>query len=89
LYFYFLFFIFQPFNLLAEESCELTKDYQSARSEAYRTVRGPESPYSKCKDSMNEAHYWKAVAKCEVEGKGKNVGGGCQHIAGYTSSRKK
>ena len=82
-------FIFLPFNLQAEESCELTKDYQNARIKAYRVVRGSESPYSKCKDTMNEAHYWKAVAKCEIEGKGKNVGGGCQHVAGYQSLRIK
>jgi len=78
--------IFLSSNLLASESCELTKDYNKARVEAYRAIRGSENPYSKCKDTMREAHYWKAVSKCKVEGRGKIVGGGCQHVEGYQNS---
>lgn len=71
---------------LASESCELTDNYKAARSEAMRAVRGSESAHYKCINSVREAHYWKAVAACEVEGKGEGIGGGCQHISGYSFS---
>ena len=83
-----LVFVFISFNLLADDSCEMTKEYKEARIEAYRTVKGSDSPYSKCKDSMHEALYWKAVSKCKVEEKGKNVGGGCQHVAVYQIAKE-
>ena len=81
--FVFILFFFFSFNLLADDSCEMTKENKEARVEAYRSVKGSDSPYAKCKSSMQESLYWKAVLKCEVEEKGKNLGGGCQHVARY------
>ena len=76
------------FELFASESCVLTDDYKTARSDAYKIVKGSESPYSRCVSSIYEASYWKAVAACEVEGKGEGIGGGCQHVAGYKNSKE-
>ena len=77
------------FELFASESCVLTDEYKAARSDAYKIIKGTESPYSKCVSSIHEASYWKAVAACKVEGKGEGVGGGCQHVAGYKNSKEK
>ncbi|MGB0495852.1 MAG: hypothetical protein ACPGJI_05820 [Kangiellaceae bacterium] len=84
-----LFLIFLSSNLLTSVSCELTENYKKAQIEAYKAIKGSESPYSKCRSSIREAHYWKLVAKCKVEGKSENIGGGCQHVVGYQIGRKK
>lgn len=59
-------------------ACELTPEAREARSYVSEQLR---YPYNECIGSVNSFHYWQSVAKCEAEGKGANVGGGCQHIA--------
>ena len=73
--------LFICFNSLANEECALTKDEsRELRKEARDAVIGP---YRDCKDSINEAFYWKAVAECVSAGKGENIGGGCGHMVSY------
>ncbi|WP_196140456.1 hypothetical protein [Aliikangiella sp. G2MR2-5] len=69
--------------LIASENCELTEEYKAARTEAFMWIQGSESPFLKCESSVLEAVYWKAVAACVKEGKGKNIGGGCHHMVGH------
>ena len=59
-------------------ACELTPAAREARKYVSEQLR---YPYNECISSVNSYHYWQAVAKCEAEGKGANIGGGCQHIA--------
>ena len=73
----FIFLLF--FNHLAfgDDNCSLTDEYVEARKEAKEVVT---IPYKKCKSAMREAYYWKAVAYCVSEEKGRNIGGGCSHL---------
>ena len=71
-------------NTLASDECAITKAYKDARIEVFKAIR---EPYNNCRDSMREAYYWKAVAKCVSEGKGKNIGGGCGHLVSSGSYR--
>ena len=64
-------------DTLASDECTITKAYMDTKIEAFKAIR---EPYNNCRDSMIEAYYWKAVAKCVSEGKGKNIGGGCSHL---------
>lgn len=64
-------------TLYATEECVRTKEYMIERHKAFKKIR---EPYNKCVDSMHEAYYWKAMAKCRSEGKGENIGGGCGHL---------
>jgi len=59
------------------QACELTKEYREARSQVVKDSR---YAYEACTSSVNAFHYWQEVAQCEKKGRGKNVGGGCQHI---------
>lgn len=59
------------------QACELTKEYREARSQVVKDSR---YAYEACTSSVNAFHYWEEVAQCEKDGRGKNVGGGCQHI---------
>ncbi|NRA85476.1 MAG: hypothetical protein HRU22_17390 [Gammaproteobacteria bacterium] len=70
-------------HLFASEECVLTEEYKAARKEVYFKAREILEPYHDCKDSMNEAYHWKAVAACTKQGLGKNIGGGCGHLVNY------
>jgi hypothetical protein len=69
--------LFFSFGSLA---CELTGDYQKARihvrAELYKE-------YKSCKKAANSDAFYKAVAVCKKEGRGKDIGGGCFHVVGY------
>ena len=61
----------------------MTDEYKAARKEVYTKSRELAAPFTECKDSMNKAYYWKAVAECSKQGLGKNIGGGCGHLVSY------
>ena len=65
-------------------ACTLTDEYKSAREEISKWSR---YEYQECITSVNDFYYWQEVSKCKIEGRGKNIGGGCQHVAGYTQSK--
>lgn len=50
------------------------------RTEIYQSAY---EPLERCKQSVREVIYWKAVADCVKNKQGENIGGGCAHIAGY------
>lgn len=62
-------------------SCELTKEYQEARNQVVKNLR---YAYDACTSSVLSYYHWKEVARCEKEGRGEGVGGGCQHVAAYS-----
>jgi hypothetical protein len=62
-------------------ACELTDEYTKARNEVTKWAR---YEYQECNSSVSEFYYWQAVAKCKEEGRGENIGGGCQHVAAHT-----
>lgn len=66
-----------PQILFASNECAFTQEYYIARYETRKTLN---EPLNLCRDSAHEAIYWKSMAKCHSEGKGKNVGGGCGHL---------
>ncbi len=68
-------------------SCDLTEEYEKARVEAYREAH---EAYWSCEASVRSYFYYKTVAKCASEDRGKDVTGGCFHLAGYeqTSTEK-
>lgn len=66
----------------ASEVCQLTDEYKEARKEIGKLVYGDESNYRRCQNSVSNYDYWKAYSKCAKNGGGKNVGGGCAHLAG-------
>ena len=59
-----LFTLLYASNLYASETCKLTKAYKDARYDTYENIK---KPYEQCKNSMKEAYYWKAVAKCKTD----------------------
>jgi len=61
-------------------ACELTGDYRKARIETRAELY---KEYRTCKKAANSNAFYKAVAECKKEGRGKNVGGGCFHVVGY------
>ncbi len=61
-------------------ACELSDEYKKARSEARKWQR---YEHEECFHSVSSYLYWQRVAKCKEEERGKNIGGGCQHVAGY------
>ncbi|MBU2969072.1 hypothetical protein KO527_06905 [Pseudoalteromonas sp. C2R02] len=68
---------FLSFNSFA---CELTTEYKKLRAEVTKEIR---SSYNSCLKSTKAYFFYKAVAKCEEEERGKNIGGGCYHVVGY------
>ena len=68
-------------------ACELTEEYKQARTKIHREAN---EGYRSCVSSVGAYFHYKAVAKCTEEVRGKNVGGGCYHVAGYeqTSTTK-
>ncbi|WP_040523616.1 hypothetical protein [Aliiglaciecola lipolytica] len=69
--------LFLSFNNFA---CELTTDYKKLRAEVTNEIR---ASYNSCLKSTKAYFFYKAVAKCEEERRGKNIGGGCYHAVGY------
>ena len=69
--------LFITFNSLA---CELTADYRKARIKVRAELY---EEYKSCKKAANSDVFYRAVAECKKEGRGKNIGGGCFHIVGY------
>ena len=65
-------------------ACELTEEYKQARTNAYREAN---EGYRACVASVGAYFHYKAVAKCTKEGRGKNVAGGCYHVAGYEQTK--
>lgn len=61
-------------------SCELSTEYKKLRAEVTKEIR---SSYNSCLKSTKAYFFYKAVAKCKEEERGKNIGGGCYHIVGY------
>lgn len=61
-------------------ACELTPEYSKLRAEVSEEIR---DPYNSCTKAARAHFFYKAVAKCREAGRGKNIGGGCFHIAGY------
>ncbi|MDE1465570.1 hypothetical protein [Spartinivicinus poritis] len=76
-------------TLLSSNSfaCELTEEYQQVRSKVYQEAN---ESYQACVASVRAYFYYKAVAKCTEEVRGKNIAGGCYHFVGYeqTSTAK-
>ncbi|MFC1751284.1 hypothetical protein ACFL2V_21090 [Pseudomonadota bacterium] len=66
-------------------ACELTEEYKKARLEVTKWAR---YEHQQCSKSVGTYYYWQEVAKCKEEGRGKNIGGGCQHVAGHTISKE-
>lgn len=62
------------------QACHPTPEYEAAQLEAHQEVHGP---LRQCYTSVANWHFWKAYSECKAAGAGKNVGGGCAHIAGY------
>ncbi len=61
-------------------ACELTSEYLALRVEAAKEIR---QLYRQCKKAADAHFFYKAVAECIKEGKGKKVAGGCFHVVGY------
>jgi len=66
------------------QPCDLTEEYMSERNQFFRDSR---YSYNECISSVNVAEYWRNVADCEERGAGKNIGGGCAHVAGRIPSK--
>lgn len=65
--------------------CLLTKEYADARKDAYKKSKEVHSSYNECRDSIQTAYYWIAIAACTKEGLGRDIGGGCGHLISYGS----
>ena len=61
-------------------ACELTPEYIKLRSEVTKEIR---ESYRSCLKATKAHFFYKAVARCIEEGRGKNIGGGCYHVVGY------
>ncbi len=61
----------------------MTEEYKEARKNIYFEAKKVHDSYNECRDSIQSAYYWKAVAACAKEGLGKNIGGGCGHLVSY------
>ncbi len=59
----------------ASNDCKLTKAYKDARYDTYERIK---APYNKCKNTMKEAFYWKAVAECKMNSIKTNISCGQQ-----------
>lgn len=66
-------------------ACEFTDEYNSLRMKVYRLVK---EPYERCNDSVSNYFYWQEYVDCEARELGKNVAGGCAHIAEYKVGNK-
>jgi len=67
-------------------ACEPTKEYSQLRTEVYKAAN---DAYLKCTSAVSSAQYWFTFSQCFKAGDGKNVGGGCGHIAQYTGNKYK
>ena len=72
--------VFLFFFSVNSYACELSADYKKLRAEVMEEIH---SSYKSCLKSTNSYFFYKAVAKCIEEERGKNIGGGCYHIVGY------
>ncbi|GAA5188893.1 hypothetical protein [Ferrimonas gelatinilytica] len=68
------------FFSLSGHACKLNPEYKKLRAELTKEVR---EPYNSCIKSTRAYFFYKAVAKCEQEGRGKDISGGCYHVVGY------
>jgi len=75
-------FGFTSYGVNANETIH-TAEYLKLRSEVYKQVN---MPYRECMDKVGSELYKKAYDNCKKEGKGKDVGGGCAHIASYATA---
>jgi len=74
--------IFSTGITYGSDKCERTEEYKKLKKEAFDLIIGNKSSYKRCINSAHANSYWKAVSMCLSEGKGKNIGGGCEHIVG-------
>ncbi|OZG73945.1 hypothetical protein BTA51_09195 [Hahella sp. CCB-MM4] len=66
----------------SSENCIVTDEYNAIRKEAREIVYGNDNSFARCKKSVEMAEYWRAMAKCESYGDGRDIGGGCAHLVG-------
>jgi hypothetical protein len=59
-----------PFYTLANDHCELTKEYTELRKETGMSLY---KPFRDCRDAYKNSVHWKAVANCLADAKGQNV----------------
>ena len=72
-----LFILLYTTNLYASDTCKFTKAYKDARYDTYENIK---KPYKQCKNSMKEAYYWKAVAKCKTDENNSKAGISCGQL---------
>jgi hypothetical protein len=74
------------FSVSVSAECDLTDEYREARTMYVQEAR---RAYDECSQSVSSADHWYKYVQCLEAGDGKNVGGGCGHLASFPSDRYK
>ncbi len=69
----------------AANTCDLTEEYKKAKVKMNQWAK---YEYQECIHSVSEYYYWQGVSACKAEGRGINIGGGYQHVAAHTPTRR-